>query len=99
MENSPGHEHQHGGAASKLVKLAFAFFTLIVVASYTACLTALLIQQKAGSTLTIETIEADKGKKLCLISAAKGDFLLWRPSFSEARVRLSFPSCFVLLIC
>jgi hypothetical protein len=31
-------------------------------------------------------LEDDAGQKLCLLGAAKGDFLLWRPSFAESRL-------------
>ena len=89
LENAPEHDHDHGGAASKVVKLSYAFFTVIVFASYTACLTALLVANDGGSTITIELLEADKGKRLCLMNAAKSDFMLWRPSFDESRLVLS----------
>ena len=89
LENAPAHEHDHGGAASKVVKLSYAFFTVIVFASYTACLTALLVANDGGSTITIELLEADKGQKLCLMNAAKSDFMLWRPSFDESRLVVS----------
>eukprot|EP01045_Picozoa_sp_COSAG04_P005537 COSAG04_NODE_258_length_18740_cov_15.019312_8_plen_462_part_00 len=89
LVNAPEHDHDRGGAASKVVKLSYAFFTVIVFASYTACLTALLVANDGGSTITIELLEADKTSRLCLMSAAKSDFMLWRPSFDESRLVVS----------
>ena len=86
MEGASLHEHMRGGVAGKIVKLGFAFFILIIYTSYTACTAALLMQASAGRDMTIDMLEADTAKKLCILTAAKRDFMLWRPSFPENRL-------------
>ncbi len=85
MTGSPAHGDGSTPAA-RVVKLSFAFFTLIVYASYTACTAVLLLQQRHGVTLTVDALEADIDSRLCVLDAAKHDLMLRRPGFVESRI-------------